>query len=88
MFEAQYRKACQRWNVLANQTRDRFEEEEFAELNKTIEEYQYAKNNPYYCYTRRYKKSGECVKGFRRFRTRAAQQRFMATTAAAVTAYN
>jgi hypothetical protein len=88
MFEAQFQKACQRWNVLANQTRDRFEEEEFQELTKTIEQHHYVKAHPFYCYTRRYKKNGDCVKGFRRFKSRAAQQRFMFNTTAAVTAYN
>jgi hypothetical protein len=43
---------------------------------------------PFYCYTRSYKASGDCVKGYREFRTRAAQIRFMNKTSAAVTSYN
>jgi hypothetical protein len=43
---------------------------------------------PFYCYTRSYKANGDCVKGYREFRTRAAQIRFMNKTSAAVTACN
>ena len=88
MFDADYKTACQRWNVLANKDRDRFEEAEFTELNKAIEDHRFAKAHPYYVLTRRYKANGDCVKGRRHFKTRAAQQRFMWNTTAAVTAYN
>lgn len=47
-----------------------------------------SKTHPFYVYTRRYLRSGRCIKGFRRFRTRAEQGRYISTTNNAVTAHN
>jgi hypothetical protein len=48
----------------------------------------YVREYPFYVYTRFYKANGDCIKGFKRFKTRAAQCRYVATTNKAVTAYN
>jgi hypothetical protein len=45
---------------------------------------------PFYVLTRKYRANGECIKGRRRFATRAAQQRYIqrAPLDVAITAYN
>lgn len=45
---------------------------------------------PYYVLTRRYLKNGDCIKGRKEFRTRAAQARYIwrAPDSIAITAYN
>lgn len=45
-------------------------------------------DRPYVVLTRRYLKSGYCIKGRRTFKTRAAQSRFIGRTTAAVTYFN